>query len=192
MFWHISGFGISGWGNPVWILERNFHMGTIKNKFIVSLIAGVVILSACTASPTPDAEPGPTLSPSETAQLATETELAPSNTATTAPPTPTETTQPTATDDNLVSFSEDIFPIVQNRCLNCHGGDRIEEGLDMTSYAGIMAGSVNGAIVNAGDAENSLFVELVASQKMPKRGAKLTPSQVQLFRDWVNQGALDN
>ncbi|PKO07098.1 MAG: hypothetical protein CVU41_03250 [Chloroflexi bacterium HGW-Chloroflexi-3] len=45
----------------------------------------------------------------------------------------------------------------------------------MTSFAGLMAGSVNGAVVIPGDAENSLFVELVASQEMPKRGAKLTP-----------------
>ncbi len=55
-----------------------------------------------------------------------------------------------------------------------------------------MAGSDNGPVVIAGDASNSLLVELIANQKMPKRGAKLTPSQVQLITDWVNQGALDN
>jgi len=27
---------------------------------------------------------------------------------------------------------------------------------------------------------------------MPKRGPKLTPDQVQLVVDWINQGALDN
>ena len=62
----------------------------------------------------------------------------------------------------------------------------------MSDYLGLMNGSINSAIVTPGDAENSLFVEMVASQKMPKRGAKLTPAQVQLFRDWVNQGALEN
>ena len=109
---------------------------------------------------------------------------------------PSATTQPTPTEtaalDLSVSFSNDVLSIIENRCINCHGGDRIEEGLNLTTYAGVMAGSVNGSIVIAGDAENSLFVEMVASQKMPKRGAKLTPAQVQIFRDWVNQGALDN
>ena len=69
------------------------------------------------------------------------------------------------------------------RCFNCHSGDRIEEGLEMTFYAALMRGSINGAVVIPGDAENSAFVEMVASQKMPKRGAKLSPAQVQLFRD---------
>jgi hypothetical protein len=55
-----------------------------------------------------------------------------------------------------------------------------------------MAGSDNGPVIAPGDAANSLLVEMVATQKMPKRGPKLTPPQVQLITDWVNQGALDN
>jgi hypothetical protein len=47
-------------------------------------------------------------------------------------------------------------------------------------------------VVNAGSADNSLLVEQVVSQEMPKRGPKLTPPQVQLIIDWINQGALDN
>ncbi|HSL43898.1 MAG TPA: c-type cytochrome domain-containing protein, partial [Anaerolineales bacterium] len=84
------------------------------------------------------------------------------------------------------------MPIIQSRCINCHGGDRTEEGLSMNTHAEIMAGSDNGSVVTPGDAADSLLVELVATQKMPKRGPKLTPPQVQLITDWVNQGALDN
>jgi hypothetical protein len=89
----------------------------------------------------------------------------------------------TQSTENLVSFSNDVLPIIESRCLNCHGGERREEGLNMTSYAGLLPGSVNGAVIVPGDAENSLFVELVANQKMPKRGAKLTSEMVQLFED---------
>ncbi|HEX5809988.1 MAG TPA: hypothetical protein VFY25_15070, partial [Anaerolineales bacterium] len=60
------------------------------------------------------------------------------------------------------------------------------------THAELMAGSDNGAVIIPGDAANSLLVELVATQKMPKRGPKLTPPQVQLITDWVNQGAPDN
>jgi len=62
----------------------------------------------------------------------------------------------------------------------------------MRTHASLMAGSDNGPVVMPGDAADSLFVELVTTQKMPKRGPKLTPPQVQLITEWVNQGALDN
>jgi hypothetical protein len=62
----------------------------------------------------------------------------------------------------------------------------------LKTYASLMAGSENGPVITPGDAANSLLVELVTNQKMPKRGPKLTPPQVQLIMDWVNQGALDN
>ena len=55
-----------------------------------------------------------------------------------------------------------------------------------------MAGSENGPVVTAGNAADSKLVELIVNQKMPKRGPKLTPPQVQLITEWVNQGALNN
>jgi uncharacterized membrane protein len=101
---------------------------------------------------------------------------------------PTEASAQTAT----ISYSADVLPILQSRCWNCHGGDRTEEGLNLTTFAGIMAGSENGSVVTPGDADNSLLAEQVVSQEMPKRGPKLTPPQVQIIIDWINQGALDN
>jgi hypothetical protein len=91
-----------------------------------------------------------------------------------------------------VSFANEVKPIIESRCLGCHGGNRTEEGLDMNTHASLMAGSDNGPVLVPGDAVNSLLVEMVATQEMPKRGPKLTPPQIQLITDWVNQGALDN
>jgi mono/diheme cytochrome c family protein len=91
-----------------------------------------------------------------------------------------------------VSFSADVLPIFESRCIGCHGGERTQEGLDLKTHASLMAGSNNGFVVTPGDAADSLLVELVANQKMPKRGPKLTPPQVQVITDWVNQGAPDN
>jgi hypothetical protein len=68
----------------------------------------------------------------------------------------------------------------------------VEEGLLLGSYDELMAGSENGPVVVPGDTANSLFVELISNQKMPKRGPKLTPPQVQLITDWVNSGAPNN
>lgn len=76
--------------------------------------------------------------------------------------------------------------------MNCHGGDRVEKGLNLKTYADMMAGSENGSVVTAGKAADSKLVELILTQKMPKRGPKLTPPQVQLITEWVNRGALNN
>ncbi len=161
---------------------------------IALLILIVGLLSACGAQPT-DA---PTSPPTESAEGPTT--VAPTDTAvptepsaaTEAPVTdPAAPTQPAA-EGATVSFANDILPIIGNRCSGCHGGDRTEEGLVLLTHTDIMAGSDNGPVVIPGDAANSLLVEMVATQKMPKRGPKLTPPQVQLITDWVNQGALDN
>ena len=166
----------------------------MKSNQILILIC-VFLLSAC--STTPEARPEPTIAqvmeqPTATDEPESQT-LSPTETKEILP---SATTISTETEipllEGQISFSNDVFPIIDNRCINCHGEEKIEEGLNMTSYAGIMAGSVNGMVVIPGDPENSLFVEMVATQKMPKRGAKLTPAQVQIFSDWVAQGALDN
>jgi len=91
-----------------------------------------------------------------------------------------------------VSFATDIQPLLKNRCGNCHGGNKTEEGLNLLSYEAIIKGSDNGPVINAGAADDSLLVEMVATLEMPKRGPKLTPPQLQLIIDWINQGALDN
>lgn len=161
-------------------------------KFVLFVLI-VGLLSACGAQPanTPEAAPTETVTPATEAP----TEVPPSTdtAAPTEPPTATEApaTQP-AVQGATVSFANDILPIIESRCIGCHGGDRTEEGLDLKTHASLMTGSDNGTVVTPGDAANSLLVEMVATQKMPKRGPKLTPPQVQLITDWVNQGALDN
>jgi hypothetical protein len=91
-----------------------------------------------------------------------------------------------------ISFVNNVLPIFKSRCIVCHGVERREQGLDLTSYSTLIAGSENGTIIIAGDADNSLIVELVLAGRMPNRAPKLIPTQVQTLIDWINQGALDN
>jgi len=159
----------------------------MKRKFIILiLIAG--LLSACGSQPTE----APASPPTEKSVSPTQ---APAAADTAIPPTEAPAEQPTsepAAPAGGVSFANDILPILQSRCVNCHGGERTEEGLVMKSYADVMAGSNNGSVVVPGDANNSLMAELLLANKMPKKGPKLTPPQVQLIVDWINQGALNN
>ncbi|HLO17478.1 MAG TPA: c-type cytochrome domain-containing protein [Anaerolineales bacterium] len=111
--------------------------------------------------------------------------------ATSAPTTETPATQPAA-QSAAISFAHDVLPIMESRCVSCHGENRIEKGLDLKTYDSLMAGSQNGLVVSPGDAVDSKLVELIVNQKMPKRGPKLTAPQIDLITQWVNQGALNN
>jgi len=163
----------------------------MKSNYVRLIIAFFImgLLSACGAQATQTSVP--TSQPAAAAILPTETlTLIPVSTNT-AELTEVPATEPAA-HATAVSFANDVFPILQSRCINCHGGNRTEEGLSLKTYAEIMKGSQNGLVVTAGDADNSLLAELISKQKMPKRGPKLTPPQIQLIIDWINQGALDN
>lgn len=158
------------------------------NILILILIAGLI--SACASQPTA----APASPPTDEPAPASEVPVSPTDTA--IPPTQTEapTEAPTVEPAPAItiSFVNDIQPLLNSRCINCHGGDRVEEGLNMKTYADLMAGSDNGIVIVPSDADNSLLAEMLLTNKMPKRGPKLTPPQVQLIVDWINQGALDN
>lgn len=159
---------------------------------IVILIIG--LLTACGNQPTE--------APASVSQP-TEKPASPTEVPTTPPPPidiviPTDTAVPTMESpttpvaSTTVSYANDIFPLMKSRCGNCHGGNKVEEDLNILTYADLMKGSKNGPVIVPGDASNSLLVDLITKLEMPKKGPKLTPPQIQLITDWVNQGALDN
>jgi uncharacterized membrane protein len=91
-----------------------------------------------------------------------------------------------------VSYANDVQPIFESRCAKCHMGEQVSEGLHMDTYETLMQGSDNGHVIVPGNASDSLLVQKIVSGKMPKRGPKLTPVQIQTITDWVNAGALNN
>ena len=106
-------------------------------------------------------------------------------------PTPTDTPAPAEVTD-AVSFSGDVLPIFERRCVKCHGGERTEEGLILNSYADVMTGSWNGPVVEPGSAADSYLVEQIVSGDMPKREPRLLPAEIRTISDWIDAGALDN
>jgi uncharacterized membrane protein len=146
-------------------------------QFVIGFSLLAVLLTACL----PSAEGGSSATPIP----ATES----------AAPIPTEPPAAAITDTpagSAVSFTNDVMPILQSRCLNCHGGDSTREGLSVASFDALMAGSNNGPVVVAGDPTNSLLIQIIQEGKMPKRGPKLTPDQLQILIDWIMAGALNN
>lgn len=163
-------------------------------KIILSLVTVLTIfaLTACGSQ-----APTPTATEPATATQAVDTP--------TQPPTATNTVIPTelpATDTAVpateapaassVSFANDVQPILDAKCIKCHGVERVKEGLDIQTYDTIMAGSFNGPVIVPGNANDSLFVQLIVEGEMPSRGTPVTPEELQIIIDWVNQGALNN
>jgi hypothetical protein len=101
-----------------------------------------------------------------------------------------------------VSFKRMVQPILHDYCVNCHepGGKGYEKsGLDLTSYQGLMKGTVFGKVVIPGNSETSTFTKLLTGTnnglKMPMglNGAGTLDRQyILLLKKWVKQGAKNN
>ena len=97
-----------------------------------------------------------------------------------------------------VSFSHDIQPILNTKCLTCHG-DQGTVGLELTSYSTVIKGSDRGSVIIPYDADNSFLYQKVAldnpgtGDRMPEDGPPyLTDNYIKLIGDWIDQGAKDN
>ncbi len=138
------------------------------NRYSLTLFAALaLVLGACASATEPKPTSVPTAAPA-----------APS-----APAAPTAAPKPAA-----ISFSKDVLPILQSRCVQCHGGARTSAGIDLRTYASLQAAQV----VTPGKASASKLVEVVVNGLMPKQGPKLTPAEIKTISDWVDAGAPDN
>jgi len=100
-----------------------------------------------------------------------------------------------------VSYARDIAPIIEQNCLECHrpGGDgEVASGLRLDDYADLMKGTRFGPVVKPGDSLSSTLVILIEgradpSLKMPHGDRQpLSPGQIQMIRQWIDQGAKNN
>ena len=90
-------------------------------------------------------------------------------------------------------FTSEIRPILEARCLGCHGPDKQKGGLRFDLKASALAGGDSGPAISPGKPEESLILERVSSlergERMPPEGDPLTPEQIRQLRDWVQAGA---
>jgi mono/diheme cytochrome c family protein len=99
-----------------------------------------------------------------------------------------------------VSFKDEVFPILQQRCVECHqpGGAGYEKsGLDMTSYESLMKGTKFGPMIIPGNVIESNLLAMIDRKTSPKlwmpHGKKqLSRCDRQAIRSWVAQGAPNN
>lgn len=97
-----------------------------------------------------------------------------------------------------VDFNNDIRPILSNACIACHGPDaeKRKAGLRLDVREGALAKTSNGALaVTPGKPDASEIIRRVISSDPdelmppPGKGQALSPEQVQLLRQWIQEGA---
>jgi uncharacterized membrane protein len=99
-----------------------------------------------------------------------------------------------------ISFSGQIQPIIQSRCIECHttGGQGFQaSGLSMETYDSLMKGTKFGPVIKPGDPVSSTLMRLIEGKadpsiRMPHGKKPLTDEQIDLFKEWISQGAKNN
>ena len=84
-------------------------------------------------------------------------------------------------------FKSEILPVLEKNCTSCHGESKKMAGLDLSTFAGLMAGGTSGPAIAPGKPERSLLWKMVESDKMPM-GGKLTTAQKQSLKAYIEQG----
>ncbi|MBI3668070.1 MAG: DUF1549 domain-containing protein [Acidobacteria bacterium] len=94
--------------------------------------------------------------------------------------------------EQKVDFARDVEPLLFARCAGCHMGDKREGGLSLHTHADILKGGRNGPAVVPGSSKDSLLIQHVTGftpPVMPFGGPPLSDREINLLRDWVDQGA---
>ena len=101
--------------------------------------------------------------------------------------------EPVVVEEPKVSFKADIQPILAERCAlaGCHAAPGAA-GLDLTKYDTFKKGGNTGPGFVAGDGKGSTVVKRIDGGGMPPGGPPLDGDQIQLFTDWIDEGAENN
>ncbi len=101
-----------------------------------------------------------------------------------------------------VSHRDQIQPILNNRCVKCHGGERTLGKIALTSYGSLMGSkTISGKqpLVYPGSlTESRLYVLCATNQahfRMPPDTSAITPlpgAELELLAKWITQGAKNN
>jgi cytochrome c5 len=85
------------------------------------------------------------------------------------------------------TYDAAIAPVFEAKCGTCHSASVASGGLALVTYAGVMAGGADGAVIVSGDAEASLLVQVQRGEHF----AKLSDDELQTVIDWIDAGALE-
>lgn len=101
-----------------------------------------------------------------------------------------DASKPAPNTEGTRHFETEIAPLLAQRCLECHRTAAKKGGLDLSRKKAALTGGENGPPIVPGEPTESLLLDYVESDEMPKDRPPLTADEKQLLRKWIETGAV--
>ncbi len=94
-----------------------------------------------------------------------------------------------------IDFDEDILPLLEDYCMDCHGPDKQKSDFRTDRRVALLKGGNSGlpALV-PGHPEKSFLLELIKSkdpeERMPPKGDPMFDDEIALIEEWIKEGAV--
>ena len=94
-----------------------------------------------------------------------------------------------------VNFEDDVLPLLQDYCMDCHGPEKQKSGFRVDRRVYLLKGGDSGfPAVVTGDLKKSFLLELIKSkdpeERMPPKGDPLFDDEIALLEQWIKEGAV--
>jgi hypothetical protein len=83
------------------------------------------------------------------------------------------------------SFTNDVMPILEARCNNCHSGSFPSGNIKLDTYNDVMIRVTDGSLMGS-------IRQTGGFSPMPKNASKLPACDIQKIADWIAAGSLNN
>lgn len=94
--------------------------------------------------------------------------------------------------DQIEFFEKSIRPVLAERCYDCHGAHKHQNGLRLDSRTAVIRGSDYGKVVEPGNPSASKLIKAInhaaGVEAMPKKGDKLPAPQIADLEKWISMG----
>ena len=97
--------------------------------------------------------------------------------------------------DAKVDFENDVLPLLQDYCMDCHGPEKQKSGFRTDRRVHLLKGGDSGLLAMVpGKPEESYLMEVIQSDdpeiSMPPKGDRLFEDEIEILRDWIAEGAV--
>jgi hypothetical protein len=97
-------------------------------------------------------------------------------------------------EESRISFNRDVRPILNDKCLSCHGGVKANSGFSLLFEEEAFGETQSGkkAIVRGNHKKSELFKRLVnedPDKRMPFEANSLSADEIEIIKNWIDQGA---
>ncbi len=102
-----------------------------------------------------------------------------------------QTGAPVASPGDTSMFERQVAPLLQDRCLGCHGVGVRLSGLDLRTRDSALKGGIKGPSIVPGHAAASLLYKMVIGEVRPQMppNQRLAPAEVAILKRWLDSGA---